>query len=205
MPNLIVIMDQKRDFTLHEKSTIVSKLGKGKTTLEISKILGRNHWTMNKFVQSLISIWSRANKGRSKVALNHSLSYGKREVVQNLCLTSREVFKYCGREDILQPTRCRPLKQVDRNVKPVTKTSLKAVHKRKRLKWEEEYIKIDFFRQFCSLKNTVSCLMDQMTEVKVGYQSVWTILNTWDVNRREIELSVRLVLFVVWRLSYKMS
>lgn len=137
-------MGQKRDLTSNEKSTIVSELGKGKTTIQISKILGRDHRTVKKFVQSPASVRPRADKGISRVSSHRTLVRVKREVVRNPCLTSRELFKRCGREDVSKSTRCRLLKQVAKNVKPVTRPPLKAVHKEKRLKWAEEYMKIDF-------------------------------------------------------------
>ncbi|CAI9737187.1 carcinoembryonic antigen-related cell adhesion molecule 5-like [Octopus vulgaris] len=61
VPNLSVIRGQKRDLTSNEKSNIVSELGKGKTTIEISKIVGKDHRTVKEFVQSPISVWSWAD------------------------------------------------------------------------------------------------------------------------------------------------
>ena len=69
---MIVIMGRKRDVTPNEKSTIVSELGKGKTTIEISKILGRDHRTVKKSVQS------REDKDKSSVASNRTLSLAKK-------------------------------------------------------------------------------------------------------------------------------
>ena len=66
-------MGPKRDHTSNEKSIIVSELGNGKTTIEISEILGRDHRTVKKFVQSPISgrrtedkDYSREDKGNSR-------------------------------------------------------------------------------------------------------------------------------------------
>ena len=114
-------MGPKRDLTSNEKSTIVSELGNGKTTIEISKILGRDHRTVKKFVQFPISVRSREDKGKSRVASNRTLSCVKRKVVRNPCLTSIELFKCVGREDVSKTIRCRLLKQVAKNVKPVTR------------------------------------------------------------------------------------
>ena len=67
-------MGPKRDLTSNGKSTIVSVLGKGKTTIKISKILGRDHRAVKKYVQSLISVRSREDKDYSKVASNRTSS-----------------------------------------------------------------------------------------------------------------------------------
>lgn len=75
--------------------------------------------------------------------MNHTLSCVKKEVVQNLCLTNREIFQYCNKEDS-KNHQVSSLKQITRNVKPVTRLLLKAVHKHKKLKWAEEYMKIYF-------------------------------------------------------------
>ena len=83
-------MGQKRDLTSNEKSTIASDLGKEKTTIEI---LGRDHRTVKKSVQSQIFIRSREDEGKSRVPSNRTLSHVKREVVRNPYLTSRELFK----------------------------------------------------------------------------------------------------------------
>ena len=113
---MIVIMGQKRDHTANEKSTIVSEIGKGKTNIEISKILERDHRTIKKFVQFPISVRSRKDKGKSRVTPNRTLSRVRKEVVWNPCLTSRELFRRVGREAVSKTIRCRFLKQVAKNV-----------------------------------------------------------------------------------------
>ena len=72
-------MGEKRDLTSNEKSFIVSELGKGKSTLEISKMLGRDHRTVKKFVKSAPSR-SRADKGNSRIISRRTMSRIKREV-----------------------------------------------------------------------------------------------------------------------------
>ena len=93
-------MSQKCDLTSYEKSTIVSGFGKGKTTIKISKIL---------------------LSGRGMIRVNRTLSYVKGEVVQNPCLTSRELLNVlAGKTYRKLPGACRLLKQAANNVKPVT-------------------------------------------------------------------------------------
>lgn len=137
-------MGQKRDLATSEKSTIVSELGKGKTTLEISKILKRDHRTVKKFVESSAAARSRSDKGVSRTISRRTLSRVTREVVKNPSLNSKEIFKRCGRDDVSKATRCRTLRKVSKHVKPVTKPPLKTVHKQNRLKWAEDYMKTDF-------------------------------------------------------------
>ncbi|CAI9715197.1 Hypothetical predicted protein [Octopus vulgaris] len=133
VPNKSVIMGQKRDLTSNEKSSIVPEIGKMKTTLEISKILRRGHRNMKKFEESS-AVHSRADMSKWRVVSRCTLSLITREVARSTCLTSREVFKRCGREDISKSTRCSLLKQVAKNVQPVTIPPLKAVHKQNRVK-----------------------------------------------------------------------
>ena len=85
---------------------------------------------MKKFVQSPISVQWREDEGNPRVASNRTLSRVKREVVRNPCLTCRELIKRVGRENVSKITRCRLLKKVANNLKPVIrKAPLKAVQK----------------------------------------------------------------------------
>ena len=49
-PVYFLIMGHRGDLTVPEKATIISELTKGKTTFEISNILGRYQGTVEKFV-----------------------------------------------------------------------------------------------------------------------------------------------------------
>ena len=75
-----------------EKSIINSQLGEGKSTLEISKNIGRYHQTVKNFVKDLTKVRKRVDKGESGVLSRRSLSRIKREVIKNPGQTSKELF-----------------------------------------------------------------------------------------------------------------
>ena len=55
-------MGCKCDLTPSEKDVIPSELFKGKSTLEISKIIGRYHHTVERFVAAPMKLRKRANR-----------------------------------------------------------------------------------------------------------------------------------------------
>ena len=107
-------------------------------------MLERDHQTAKKFVQSYPTR-SRSGKGVSRVIFKRSMLRLEREVVKNPGLTSGNVFKRIGREDISKCTRCRLLNKLGKNVKPVTRPPLKHIHRQNRVKWASVYMKTDFF------------------------------------------------------------
>ena len=72
------------------------------------------------------------------------LSQIKYEAVNNLCLTSRELFRYIGETTVSITTQCCVLKKVRTSVKPVTMIPLTKTHLQKGLKWTEDNMKVDF-------------------------------------------------------------
>lgn len=116
---------------------------------------------------SPISLRSRVDKCKSRVASNRKSSR-----------VERGVLKRCGREDVSKIIRCRFLKQVIRNVKRVTKSSLKPVHKQKILKWPEEYIKTDL----STLLPTDECrvTLDWPDGWHNGWVSINDVLFVWE-------------------------
>ena len=137
-------MGQKSDLTSEEKFAIVAELGKRRTTLEISKMLEREHRTLKKSVQSCPPTRSRSDKGVSRVISKRSMSRLKREVVKNPGLTIGNVFKRIGSEDISKFTRCRLLNKLRKNEKPVTRPPQKPINKQNRVKWAPDYMKTGF-------------------------------------------------------------
>ena len=65
-----IIMGRKGGLSASEKSAITSELAKGKSTLEISKNIGRYHQTVKNFVKHPTKVRKRADKGQSRVFLN---------------------------------------------------------------------------------------------------------------------------------------
>lgn len=137
-------MGRKGGLTASEKSVITSQLAEGKSTLEISKNIGRYHQTVKNFVKDPTKVRKRVDKGQTRVVCKRSLSRIKREAVKNPGLTSRELFNRIGETTVSRTTRCRVLKQVAKPVMPIKKPPLNKIHIQKRLKWAEENFKLDF-------------------------------------------------------------
>lgn len=89
---------------------------------------------MHKCLQLTITVWAMSDKSKLSVALIRTLSRLKMEVVPNSCLTSQEFFKHCSKTELSKTTKCLLLKQIARNAK----TTIKSVHKQKKLKWPED-------------------------------------------------------------------
>ena len=86
-------MGRNGSLTTPEKAVITSQFAEGKTTLEISKKIGRQNQPVKNFVKGPNKIWKRADEGKSRVIDRRSLSRIKREIVMNPGLTSEEHFK----------------------------------------------------------------------------------------------------------------
>ena len=89
------IMGRKCDLTPSDKDITTSELSKGKSTLEISKIIGRCHQTRKRFVAPT-KVPKRVDKGHSSVVSQCSLSRMKCEAVNNPGLTSWAFFRSIG-------------------------------------------------------------------------------------------------------------
>ena len=137
------MMDYKGNLTTSKKSVIMFEFAKGKSALEIAKIIGRYHQTEKiccssykcsssslgcaastdfslscySFLSSITpsrsstNIHKRTNKGHLRVLSLHSLSWIKHEGMNNLGLTSEELFRRIGETTVFRTTQCYPLKK----------------------------------------------------------------------------------------------
>ena len=137
-------MGRKCGLTNVEKSTITIELGKGKSTLEIAKILGRYHQTVKNYAKDPSKVRTRSDKGKNRIVSRRSMMRIKREATKNPGLCSKELFDRVGLGNVSKTTRCRTLRQVAKSVNPETKPPLKQCHIQNRLKWAEDNMKIDF-------------------------------------------------------------
>lgn len=148
-------MGRKGNLTLEERYFILSELEKGRTTLEISKIMQRCHRTVQKCVIRAGAVCSRADKNISRAVSRQQISRIELESVINPFLTSGELFKRCGEEHISKSTRCRILKNLAKPINYLTYPSLKAeydqIKNRHLQKWHDDYIEIDFSKTLCIL------------------------------------------------------
>ena len=99
------IMGHNGGLSASEKSIITSQLAEGKSTLEISKNIGRYHQTVKNFVKDPTKVRKRVDKGQSRVVSRHSLPRIKREVMKNPGqTTSKELFNLVGKPNVSRTT-----------------------------------------------------------------------------------------------------
>ena len=134
-------MSRKCALTPSGKDIITSELSKGKSTLEISKIIGRYHQTVKRFVAAPTKVRKKADKGHSRVISRRPL---KREAVNNPGLTSGALFRSTGEATVSRNTCYHLLKKVRTSVRPVTKPRLTKVHIQMCMKWAKKNMKVDF-------------------------------------------------------------
>ena len=153
-----------------EKGIITAELAKGKTTLEIAKMIGRYHQTVKNFARDPTKVRQRADKGQSRDVSRRSMLRIKREAVKNHGLSSGKLFEHVRLRNVSKSTRCRRLKKIAKSVKPVSKPPLKKCHMQNRLKWAEDNIyKKSTSQMFCSPMKRVLLLMARMFGAKNGY------------------------------------
>ena len=111
-------MGGKGGLAASEKAVISSQLAERKTTLEISKKIGRHHPVKN-FVKDPTKVRKRADKGKSRVIARRSLSRIEREIVRILRLISGELFKPIGGTTVSRTTMCRILKRITKPLMPI--------------------------------------------------------------------------------------
>lgn len=137
-------MSRNCDLTASEQSVITSGLAKGKSTLEISKMIERYHQTAKRFIAAPMKVRKRTDKGHSRVVSQCSLLQSKCEAVNNPGLSSEELFRCIGKIFVSRTTRCCLLKKVGKSLKPVTMPPLTKGHIQKNLKWAKDSMKVDY-------------------------------------------------------------
>ena len=145
--NFICKMGRRGALSQAEKSKIIQRLHDNISTLEISKELDRDHRTIKKFVTNPELCNGRSDKGkiRKKAPVSHrAMSRIKREIRRNPLGTSKEVFENADVPDVPKSTRCRILRNVAKCGKPEVRPPLKDVHKKKRIEWAKNHMKVNF-------------------------------------------------------------
>ncbi|CAJ0928030.1 unnamed protein product [Ranitomeya imitator] len=99
-------MRQKRDLMGSEKSTIVRCLAEGCSSLEIAKLLKRDHRTIKRFMaNSQQGRKKRVGQKRRKITA-HELRKIKREAAKMPFATSFAIFQSCNVTGVTKSTRC---------------------------------------------------------------------------------------------------
>ena len=97
--------------TAYERRQIVTNLAIGKSTLEISKILKRDHRTVKRFVEEGKVERKQHKRGRPSVTTSRDLRKIKRSLSQNPHSTSQTIFEAAGVTNVSKRTRNRILKK----------------------------------------------------------------------------------------------
>ena len=137
-------MGRKRDLSDTEKSTIRVHLCQGLDTLAISKILHRDHRTIQRYVNAGVEGRKKYPKSGFKTVKGREIRKLKREMAKNPHRTSKSLFEAAGVATTPKTTRCRVLKTMGRVMKKSPKSPLTSNHREKRLEWARRYLKMDF-------------------------------------------------------------
>ena len=137
-------MGKKKDLNQGEKSQIHILFSQGLDTLEISKRLGRDHRTIQRyFNEGVLHRKPPAKRGIKKVS-SHDLNKIKLVLARSPHLTSARVFEEAGVENIPKTTRNRILKRLGTVKSRQVSCPLTPAHRSKRLEFVKQYIKTDF-------------------------------------------------------------
>ena len=105
-------MGRKCSLRDSEKGIITAELAKGKTTLEIAKMIGRYHQTVKNFARDPTKVPQRADKGQSRDVSRRSMLRIKREAVKNPGLSRGKRFERVRLTNVSKSIRCRRLKKI---------------------------------------------------------------------------------------------
>jgi len=137
-------MGKRRDLLMLEKTKIVQLLHDGESSLEISKLLGRDHRTIKKFIEDMNKKRQRTTGKGFKGITARDKRRLTRTVKKYPLLSSAEIFDKADVTNVKRDTRCRILRTLGTFKKAVGKPPLNKGHMEKRLAWATENIKIDF-------------------------------------------------------------
>lgn len=137
-------MGRKTDLKPDEKQKIVELLSKGKSSLDISKSIHRDHRTVKSFIENTNKVRGRSDKGKLRKISRREISSVKRALSKNPHSTSYKIFDEAGVPSISRAGRCKILKTIGKITKPTIKPPLKQRHKVARLEWAKSYMKTNF-------------------------------------------------------------
>ena len=137
-------MGQKSDLTDSEKSKIVKRLSEGCSTLEIAKILGRDHRTIKRFVANSQQGRKKRISKKSRKLTAKDLRRNKREATRNPLSSSAAIFRNGNLPGVPRSTRCSVLRDMAKVREAGTRPPLNKTHKFKRQELAKKYLKADF-------------------------------------------------------------
>ena len=127
-----------------EEKKITQLLNQGKTSLDISKIIHRDHRTVKSYIANSSKVGQRSDKGTFRKISRPEISSIKRAVAKNPHSTSFKIIDEAGVPTRSRAGRCRILKSIGKVTKTIVTPPLKARHKLARLQWAKTYMKTNF-------------------------------------------------------------
>lgn len=137
-------MGKKCDLTQNEKQEIIKLLHCGNDTLKISKVLKRDHRTIQAFCNEGRKCRKKRNQPTFNKLTDRDLRKIKTEVKKAPYSTSRSIFENAGLPKMSRTTRCKALKSIGKVKKMTKRPLLTEKHKENRVKWATEYLKTNF-------------------------------------------------------------
>ena len=141
---IFVKMAKGRMLANSERTEIVKLLKENKTTLEISKIIKRDHRTVKRFVNEGKVDRKKHKTGRPRVTTSRYLRKISRSLSMNPHCTSKEIFEKAGLTDVSKRTRNRILGKMANQRSPAVCPPLSEINRKKRVSWAEKYLYANF-------------------------------------------------------------
>lgn len=137
-------MARKKELSCDEKNYIIKELSKGKSSLQISKDLQRDHRTIKKICRDGILPRKKKSQAEFRSLTKRDLSNIRREIIRNPNETSSRIFQGAGAPNVSRETRCKVLRKFADVRNQIKKPLLTKKHKETRVQWAKKYMKTDF-------------------------------------------------------------
>ena len=137
-------MGRKTNLKPEEKQRIVELLSHGKTSLDISNLIHRDHRTVKRFMENSNKGRGRADKGKFRKISRREITSVKKTLSKNPHSTSAKIFHEAGVLSRSRAGRCKILRSIGKVTKPTIKPPLKQRHKLERLDWAKSCMKTNF-------------------------------------------------------------
>ena len=137
-------MGRKKDLLKAEKEQIVRELGNGRDTCEISKLLRRDHRTIQKFVNEGKSERKKRPKGFFSGVTERDLRKLKLLISKNPHKSSKWIFEAAGLPNVSKSARCKILNSMGEVKKRLVQSPINEKQRKKRMDWAIENLKTNF-------------------------------------------------------------
>lgn len=137
-------MGRKCDLTQAEKDQCRILLSRGIDSLKISKKLGRDHRTIQRYVNEGVSGRKKYQKPGIRAVTPRQMRSLKLVIARKPFLSSAEIFESAGISGIPKSTRNDILRKLGNVKKQEAKSPLTRLHRQKRKDWALQYLKTDF-------------------------------------------------------------